>query len=206
MTFYDEQECFWASTFGDEYTDRNNETIIANKVCFFEKVFQKITVNSAFEIGCNRGLNLIALNNINKNLILNGIEINEKAFNIIKQKNICTNLYNDSFFNFDVTSDKYDIVFTKGVLIHINPERLGLFYDKMYHLSNRYILIAEYYSKTPQEVEYRGNSEKLFKRDFCSEIMNRHKNLKLIDYGFIYHKDPSYPLDDITWFLLEKID
>jgi len=205
MGDYDEQELFWASNFGDEYTDRNNETIIANKVCF-EKVFQKITVNSVFEIGCNRGLNLIALNNINKNLILNGLEINEKAFNIIKQKNICTNLYNDSFFNFNVTNNKCDIVFTKGVLIHINPERLNEFYDKMYHLSNRYILIAEYYSKTPQEVEYRGNSEKLFKRDFCSEIMNRHSELKLIDYGFVYHKDPNYPLDDITWFLLEKVN
>jgi spore coat polysaccharide biosynthesis protein SpsF len=205
MGDYDEQELFWASNFGDEYTDRNNETIIANKVCF-EKVFQKITVNSVFEIGCNRGLNLIALNNINKNLILNGLEINEKAFNIIKQKNICTNLYNDSFFNFNVTNNKCDIVFTKGVLIHINPERLNEFYDKMYHLSNRYILIAEYYSKTPQKVEYRGNSEKLFKRDFCSEIMNRHSELKLIDYGFVYHKDPNYPLDDITWFLLEKVN
>ena len=28
--------------------------------------------------------------------------------------------------------------------------------------------------------------------------------LKLIDYGFIYHRDNSFPKDDITWFLLEK--
>jgi hypothetical protein len=29
--------------------------------------------------------------------------------------------------------------------------------------------------------------------------------LKLIDYGFCYHRDPQEPLDDITWFLLEKV-
>ena len=33
---------------------------------------------------------------------------------------------------------------------------------------------------------------------------NDRLKLKLIDYGFVYHKDPLYPLDDITWFLLEK--
>jgi spore coat polysaccharide biosynthesis protein SpsF len=26
----------------------------------------------------------------------------------------------------------------------------------------------------------------------------------LVDYGFAYHRDPAFPQDDITWFLLEK--
>jgi spore coat polysaccharide biosynthesis protein SpsF len=26
----------------------------------------------------------------------------------------------------------------------------------------------------------------------------------LVDYGFAYHRDPNFPQDDITWFLLEK--
>jgi spore coat polysaccharide biosynthesis protein SpsF len=28
--------------------------------------------------------------------------------------------------------------------------------------------------------------------------------LKLIDYGFAYHRDPAFPQDDVTWFLMEK--
>jgi len=28
--------------------------------------------------------------------------------------------------------------------------------------------------------------------------------MKLIDYGFNYRNDPSFPQDDITWFLMEK--
>jgi len=91
----------------------------------------------------------------------------------------------------------------KGV-IHINPEKLNEIYQKMYDLSNKYILIAEYYSKDIREINYRGNSNKLFKRDFCGEIMKQYPDLKLKDYGFIYYNDPLYPLDDITWFLLEK--
>lgn len=27
---------------------------------------------------------------------------------------------------------------------------------------------------------------------------------KLEDYGFVYHRDNNFPLDDITWFLMKK--
>ena len=74
----------------------------------------------------------------------------------------------------------------------------------MYNMSDKYILIAEYYSRDLREINYRGHSNKLFKRDFCHDIMTLYPELKIKDYGFIYHKDPLYPLDDITWFLLEK--
>jgi spore coat polysaccharide biosynthesis protein SpsF len=33
--------------------------------------------------------------------------------------------------------------------------------------------------------------------------MDRYPDLKLIDYGFHYHRD-RYPQDDITYFLLKK--
>ena len=87
---------------------------------------------------------------------------------------------------------------------NLNPEKLDSTYQKMYDLSNKYILIAEYYSKDVREILYRGHSNKLFKRDFCGEIMDKFKDLKLIDYGFVYYRDSNNPLDDISWFLLEK--
>ena len=34
--------------------------------------------------------------------------------------------------------------------------------------------------------------------------MKKYKSLKLLDYGFVYHKDLSFPQDDLTWFLLKK--
>jgi len=200
----DEQEFFWKNNFGNEYTDRNNnEELINNNINLFNNILKNITINSLFEIGCNRGLNLYAINNINKNISLNGLEINEKAYNILKEKNICDKLYNDSVYNFNI-KDKFNLVFTKGVLIHINPDKLNIVYEKMYNLSNKYILIAEYYSRDVREINYRGNENKLFKRDFCGEIMDKYKDLKLIDYGFVYYRDNNYPLDDISWFLLKK--
>ncbi|NQU32085.1 MAG: pseudaminic acid biosynthesis-associated methylase [Bacteroidetes bacterium] len=43
------------------------------------------------------------------------------------------------------------------------------------------------------------------KRDFCGEMMDKFNNLKIVDYGFVYHRDTNFPNDDITWFLLEKV-
>jgi len=34
--------------------------------------------------------------------------------------------------------------------------------------------------------------------------MDRHPQLQLVDYGFSYRRDPNFPQDDITWFLMEK--
>jgi spore coat polysaccharide biosynthesis protein SpsF len=46
----------------------------------------------------------------------------------------------------------------------------------------------------------------LFKRDFASEIMERHPQMQLVDYGFVYRRDPNFPQDDITWFLMKKVE
>ncbi len=200
----DEQELFWSQSFGDDYTDRNNRSLITNNINLFEKILKNIEIKTVFEIGCNRGLNLEAINTINNTIELNGLEINTKAYEILKNLNICKKLYNQTIFEYN-SNETYDLVFSKGVMIHINPDKLELLYEKLYNMSKKYIVIAEYYSRQVQEINYRGNTNKLFKRDFCGEIMNKYPNLKLIDYGFVYHSDPKYPLDDITWFLLEKL-
>ena len=98
----------------------------------------------------------------------------------------------------------WDLVFTKGVLIHINPDELKKVYELMHRVSNRYVLVVEYYNPTPVEVPYRGHSGRLFKRDFAGELLDGYKDLRLADYGFVYRRDPVFPQDDLTWFLLEK--
>lgn len=97
-----------------------------------------------------------------------------------------------------------DFVLIKGVLIHINPEILNDVYDLLNNTNNKYICVAEYYNPTRVEVDYRGYKEKLFKRDFVGEMLDKYSNLELIDYGFVYHRDNNFPQDDSTWFLLKK--
>ncbi len=97
-----------------------------------------------------------------------------------------------------------DFTLTKGLLIHINPDHLTRVYDLLYQSSNQYICVIEYYNPTPVEINYRGNQGVLFKRDFAGEILDRFQDLRLVDYGFVYHRDYHFPQDDTNWFLLEK--
>jgi spore coat polysaccharide biosynthesis protein SpsF len=86
----------------------------------------------------------------------------------------------------------------------MNPQVLDQVYDALVASTGRYLMIAEYYNPVPVALSYRGHDNRLFKRDFAGEIMDRHPDFKLIDYGFCYRRDPTFPQDDITWFLMEK--
>ncbi len=97
----------------------------------------------------------------------------------------------------------YDLSFTCGVLIHINPNELKQVYEKLYKSSHKYIFIHEYYSLQPVEINYRGHSDRLFKRDFADEILKQYSDLKLVNYGFFYHNDENIN-DDTNWFLFQK--
>jgi spore coat polysaccharide biosynthesis protein SpsF len=130
------------------------------------------------------------------------VEINPSAAEILRGQNTCSTVFNESILTFE-SENRYELTFTKGVLIHIAPEKLPEVYDKLFTYSNKYILIAEYYNPTPTTATYRGHTEKLFKRDFAGDMLDRYDSLRLVDYGFTYRRD-IFPQDDMTWFLLER--
>lgn len=204
MAFQTEQERFWTGSFGDEYTDRNQgEHIVTSNLALFARILKSAPdVKSIVELGCNIGLNLQALKRINTDFELCGYEINETAASTARALEIA-NIVQGTILENLAAGRTYDLAFTKTVLIHINPEKLDQVYRNLHALSSHYVLVCEYYNPSPMVVTYRGNEDRLFKRDFAGEIVDKF-GMRLIDYGFVYHRDSYFPQDDITWFLLEK--
>jgi pseudaminic acid biosynthesis-associated methylase len=202
--FNTEQEAFWAGRFGDEYVARNRSTRLqASNVAFFSKILSKTAgVSSLLEFGANVGMNLHAIRTLLPEVELAAIEINQDAAAELGTFERMT-VYPQSILDFS-PARTWDLVLIKGVLIHINPDSLRAVYDRLYRSSCRYICVAEYYNPSPVEVLYRGHAGKLFKRDFAGELLDAYADLRLVDYGFAYRRDPNFPQDDITWFLLEK--
>lgn len=201
--FKTDQEKFWAGEFGKEYIDRNrSDQLFHSKVAMWSQMLKSAHgINSAKELGCNIGLNLAALKRLNPDLNLSGVEINPIAAKEAKSLNIGT-IETGTILE-PLLHEKVDLTFTVTVLIHINPEYLAAVYDNLVRLSNRYVLVAEYYNPAPTTISYRGHSERLYKRDFAGDLIDKY-NLSLVDYGFVYKRDNWAPQDDITWFLLEK--
>jgi pseudaminic acid biosynthesis-associated methylase len=200
-----EQEKFWQGDFGDNYIYRNkSKFLIKNNFFLFKKIFSKsFQIKSLIEFGSNIGLNIIALKKIFNLNFITAVEINKKACSQIKDVKKL-NVINDSIINF-IPKKKYDLVLLKGVLIHINPNKLKKVYKIIYKSCKLagYILIVEYYSPKPTMMIYRGKRNKLFKRDYAGEFISLFKKTKIVKYGFVYHKD-KYPQDDLNWFLIQK--
>ncbi len=204
VEFTTEQEAFWAGDFGDRYIDRNrDERLLASRTAMLSRLLASAgTIGSAVEFGANIGLNLRVLRQLVPGASLSAIEINPSAVEALRALDGVV-VHHGSIVDEHVT-EPHDLAFTSGVLIHISPDQLGQVYDNLYAGSRRYIAVAEYYNPTPVSVPYRGHQDRLFKRDFAGELMDRFPDLELRDYGFWYHRDPNFAADDITWFLLEK--
>ena len=204
-TFQTAQEGFWAGEFGDAYIDRNQgAALLAANLDFFVKALKQARgLQSCIEFGANIGMNLKALQLLFPHLDAHGIEINPTAAALLTQSIPPSHVYTQSLLSFE-PQRSWDLTLIKGVLIHLNPEVLPTVYDKLVQSCSRYLLVAEYYNPSPVAIPYRGHTDRLFKRDFAGEIMNRHPQMELLDYGFAYKRDPNFPQDDITWFLMEK--
>lgn len=204
MTYKTEQENFWAGNFGDDYIDRNkSKELFAANLNFFTKALRSADkVNSVIEFGANIGMNLRALKMLYPDQQQSGVEINQAAGDQLIEFVGDDNVFVGSILDY-APEMPVELALIKTVLIHINPEMLPAVYDKLYEASNRYVLVCEYYNPSPMTVNYRGHNERLFKRDFCGEMLDRFTDLKLVDYGFAYKRD-VFSQDDITWFLMEK--
>jgi pseudaminic acid biosynthesis-associated methylase len=200
-----EQERFWAGSFGDEYRERNQARgLVASNLHLFSTALARTTgVRSVLELGANIGLNLKAVHQLLPEAELSAVEINAQAASELEGTGICREVHRGSLLDHEADAP-HDLVFTKGVLIHLAPDSLPLAYDVIHRSSGRYILLAEYYNPAPVEVPYRGHEGRLFKRDFAGELMARYDDVRLIDYGFAYRHDPVFPADDITWFLMQR--
>lgn len=204
-SYVTEQEEFWSGKFGVDYIARNTgRQLLAANLSFFAKALDKSSnLRAVFEVGANVGMNLMALQALYPEAELSAIEINREACEPLAEVIGKSNVTCGSILDFEIKKT-FDLVLTKGVLIHISPDHLPTVYDQLAKLSSRYVLIGEYYNPYPVSIDYRGHSNRLFKRDFCGEFMDANPEFKLLDYGFAYRKDPQHPQDDITWFLLEK--
>ena len=199
------QEEFWAGSFGNDYIGRNRSAqLLASNLQFFGNALRQAgRIESCVELGANIGMNLRAIQLLYPDCEVSGVEINREAHSELSKLVGEGNAIRSSIFDWE-PSGTVDLAFIKGVLIHLNPDRLNEAYDRLYAASSKYILVAEYYNPAPVAISYRGHEDRLFKRDFAGEMLERFDGLSLVDYGFAYRRDPAFPQDDITWFMMKK--
>lgn len=206
------QEQSWQGQNGDEYNQRNPQTVEEMDQRYLQNHgVSRSELNKEFldelrrdvkilEVGANIGLQLAFLQQMGFGFLY-GIDVNRQAIETSK-----TNLKNidiiwGSALDIPFRDNYFDLVFTSGVLIHISPDDVKTVMKEIVRCTGKYIWGFEYFSEDYSEVPYRGRSNLLWKANFPQLYLDSFKGLKLVK-----QKKINYLNDDNVniMFLLEK--
>jgi pseudaminic acid biosynthesis-associated methylase len=182
----------WAGEFGDEYTKRN-QVDWRKRGRFWQDIMLRTGARSAFEVGCNAGWNLSSIREVAPHVQVRGNDINKSACEQAAMAGIP--VFNQ--LDFTQIPGGAELVFTAGVLIHIEPEHLEEMMRAIIDKSYRWVLAIEYASDKEKAVNYRGYSDKCWKRPYGWLYQNL--GLKLVDSLY-----PTDGFDRCRAWLLEK--
>lgn len=202
MGILNEQEKFWAQDYAQAYIERNSNFDAEKGLEAWQEMLKKAgNIDSILECGCNIGRQINFLNQVLPQAEKSIVEISKPAFDFVTSNYSLKSAFNGSIVESDFNDNSFDLTFVFGVLIHIHPDELLANMNKLFSYSKKYILIAEYFNRTPVMLEYQNQPDKLFKRDF-GRLFLENFEVKIVDYGFLW--EPVYGFDDITWWLFEK--
>lgn len=198
----------WRGEFGNAYVDRNtgdSERLRRLTKCFAEilKTVESRAPGSILEVGSNIGNNLVALNNLS-DASLFAVEPNQKARETLESRGVVAadNIHDGVATSLPFDDGSVDLVFTSGVLIHVPPADLETAYREMHRVSRKYVLSIEYFSPLPEAINYRGETDLLFKRDFGGYWLDLFDDLEPVANGFFWKRTTG--MDDLNWWLHAK--
>jgi len=202
----------WAGDFGREYTDRNPHTVRE-----LDELYQgrfgstRTAMNTEFlasldrnirilEVGANVGVQLLALQELGfENLY--GVELQRYAVEEAKKLTTGIDLIQASAFDLPFNDERFDLVYTSGVLIHISPADISRALSEVYRCSRRYIWGFEYFAEVHTEIPYRGSNDLMWKADFAALYSQQFPDSSVVlevRYAYLGEKNVD------QMFLIEK--
>ena len=132
----------WKSAYFDTHNHPHRDLLIGE--------LRKLKFNSVIEVGCAAGANLYRIKQAFPNVLIGGVDLNEKATetarNLLpKGTLIDTMSADDLFFN----SKHTDIILTDACLIYIGPSKIKKALREFKRLARKYVVLVEIYSANP---------------------------------------------------------
>lgn len=195
-----EQMKQWMGEFGKEYTDRNalsleemeelyrrNYGVTRTELNqrFMKEIDRSIRI---LEVGSNIGNQLLCLQRMGFSNLY-GIELQRYAVELSKSRTRNSNIIEASALDIPYKDGYFDLVFTSGLLIHINPSDIATVMREIYRCTKKYIWGLEYYADHYTEISYRGQRNLLWKVDCAKLYLDEFRDLELIKEERIKYLD-----------------
>jgi trans-aconitate methyltransferase len=143
MSLVKEQTKYWATRdLGTIHAYWESTPAILRGKWFAEQL-KNLQFDSVFEVGFFSGRNLKCIQEIFPDAALNGLEVNRRAVDFAKIKIPTANLLHQDLHEMHNLTQKFDVVFTSAVLIHIPPDEIQNVIFKCLDLSQKYVLHLE---------------------------------------------------------------
>lgn len=207
------QEKFWLSKFGKEYMERNNftpqkldrfyvESLGISRSQINKDFIGNLNLKNTLEVGCNIGIQINMLQKHKHKLgQIYGIELLPEAVEEAKANTKNCNIIQASTFDIPFKDNYFDLVFTSGVLIHINPRDIPKALKEIHRVSKKYIWGYEFYAPQHENTVYRGHSDRQWRAPFAQIYLDLFPDLKIVKekkYKYLKNEDMNIS------FLLKK--
>ncbi len=142
------------------------------------------------EVGCGFGRNLLFLTHQGvKPRRLTGVDFSSRLLHQAKVNLPKVKLHRASVLKLPFTTNKFDLVFTHGLLMHVSPATVSLALKELIRVSRRWLVIIE-------ETRIRPNRINFFTWAHDYPRLINQFSLRIIDSRHDQHHQ--------TWYLLKK--
>ena len=153
----------------NKYTKDNAESYQESLSNFIFNTSLVLGAEKILEAGCNIGNNL---RSFNSDFNVFGIDMNEKALEIAKNEFPNFNFKQGSLLDIPFEDNYFDLVFTRGVLIHIHPDDMQNAIKELFRVSNKWIFNLEYFGEDNKMIKWSRGDDLLWYRNMEEQWKN----------------------------------
>lgn len=146
----------------DKYTSDNVQNYYVDISKFIWYNCLGLGCKKILDVGCNIGMELVSFPDY---AYLCGIDINDQSLAIARDKHPNFVFLSGNVTNMHIMDDlTFDIVFDRGVLIHLSDSDVDKAMSEMLRVSKKYVMNIEYHGEDGKKIDWRGG-EPLYYRN-----------------------------------------
>ena len=146
----------------DIYTNDNKSAIQPSRFNFIFNAALILNAKKVCEAGCNVGNNLSAFP---KNYDVTGCDMNESAIEKAKKNNSTFKFRVENIKNTSFADNEFDLVFTRGVLIHTPLDEVDDVLKELFRISKRWVFNLEYFGDDGKMIAWKRGNDLLWYRN-----------------------------------------
>jgi len=144
------------------YTFENEDTLQTEISKLIYYLSLGLGTKNICEAGCNIGNNL---SEFPKDFNVNGFDMNETALEKARKKYPTFHFFKENINKTSFYNQQFDLVFTRGVLIHISKEGIQDALNELFRISKKWIFNLEYFGEDGKMIKWKRGDELLWYRN-----------------------------------------